>query len=78
MKSKIIQLRSFLKRNKIFFDVTAAIILALSSVFVAIKVNSITNKANNISKNQTEIVELGNNPSIAMPNDSIKIDNVTK
>ncbi|MEN2402476.1 hypothetical protein GKZ90_0021985 [Flavobacterium sp. MC2016-06] len=78
MKSKIIQLRSFLKRNKIFFDVTAAIILALSSVFIAVKVNSITNKANGISKSETSIVELGNNPSIAIPNDSPKIDTVTK
>jgi len=76
MKSKIIKLRNFLNRNKIFFEVLAAIALTSTSIFVSIK-------ANNISESQTKIMELENTPRIEIQrtqlyDDSTKTNFVTK
>lgn len=76
MKSKIIELRTFLKRNKIFFEVLAATVLTITSIFISFK-------ANNISKRQMEIMELENTPRIEIQRtqlftDSTKTYQVTK
>ncbi|MDW8848787.1 hypothetical protein SD960_01685 [Flavobacterium sp. MMLR14_040] len=76
MKSKIIKLRNFLNRNKIFFEILAAIALTSTSIFVSIK-------ANNISESQTRIMELENTPRIEIQrtqlyDDSTKTNYTTK
>ncbi|PXY46756.1 hypothetical protein DMB68_06255 [Flavobacterium hydrophilum] len=76
MKSKIIKLRGFLKRNKIFFEVLAATVLTITSIFVSFQ-------ANNISKRQMEIMESENTPRIEIQRtqlfiDSTKSNQVTK
>lgn len=67
MKSKIIELRTFLKRNKIFFEVLAATVLTITSIFVSFK-------ANNISKRQMEIMESENTPRIEIQRTQLFID----
>ncbi|MFH7015824.1 hypothetical protein [Flavobacterium sp. FlaQc-47] len=74
MKNKIIQLRSFLERNKIFFEVLAATALTTTSIFVSFKANSIANQANQISSSQTEIMELENTPRIEIKRTQIYSD----
>ncbi|OMQ09085.1 hypothetical protein [[Flexibacter] sp. ATCC 35103] len=89
MKSKIIDLRSFLERNKIFFEVLAATALTVTSVFVSFKANDIANQANNIatqgnniSKIQTKIMTSENTPKIEIQrinyDDPTKTNPVTK
>lgn len=76
MKNKIIEFRMFLERNKIFFEISLAIIVAITGIFISIQ-------ANNIAKNQTKIMELENTPRIEIRNtqvynDSLKIYDITK
>lgn len=82
MKNKIIELRSFLKRNKIFFEVLATTALTITSIFVSFKANNIANQANNIAKIQTEIMELENTPRIEIQRtqykDSTTTNQITK
>jgi hypothetical protein len=89
MKSKIIDLRSFLERNKIFFEILAAMALTITSVFVSFKANDIANQANNIatqgnniSKIQTNIMTSENTPKIQIQrtyyDDPTKTNQVTK
>ncbi|MEO7975552.1 hypothetical protein [Flavobacterium sp.] len=67
MKNKIIKLRGFLKRNKIFFEVLAATALTITSIFVSFK-------ANNISERQMEIMESENTPRIEIQRTQLFID----
>lgn len=83
MKNKIIALRNFLNRNKIFFEILSIFILSTASIFVSIKANNIANQANNISQNQTDIMELENTPRIEIQRTPIYTDftesnNITK
>lgn len=76
MKSKIISLRSFLERNKIFFEVLTATALTLTGIFVSFNANSIANKANSISDSQTKIMELENTPRIEIHRTELYIDSI--
>lgn len=83
MKNKIIELRKFLKRNKIFLEVLTAIVLTTTSIFVSFQANNIANQANVISSTQTAVMKMENTPSLEIRkvqevSDSYVIDNVSK
>lgn len=83
MENKIVRLRNLLNRNKVFFEVLAATVLTITSVFVSFQANAIANQANNISKIQTAIMEKENTPNIEIRktqlNKNYKIDdNITE
>lgn len=76
MNNKVNNFRFFLEKNKIFFEIGLAIIVALTGIYISIQ-------ANDIAKNQTKIMELENTPKIEIRkvqvyNDSLKIYDITK
>lgn len=76
MSSRVKKLRKFLEKNKIFFEIGLAIIVAFTGIYISIQ-------ANDIAKNQTKIMELENTPKIEIRktqiyNDSLKIYDLTK
>lgn len=74
MKNKIIALRSFLERNKIFFEIITASALTTASIFISIKANNIANYANDISEEQTKIMKSENTPRIQIKREELYID----
>jgi hypothetical protein len=83
MKNKIINIRNFLERNKIFLEVLTAIVLTSTSIFVSFQANNIANQANIISNTQTSIMKMENTPSLEIRktetvSDSSGVDNVSR
>ncbi|MHC0445158.1 hypothetical protein ACWA1F_07095 [Flavobacterium sp. 3-218] len=88
MKAKIIRLRDFLTRNKIFFEVITATALTFTGIIVSITANTIAkqaniiadtanaiaNNANKISQVQTKIMESENTPKIEIQRKDIYPD----
>jgi len=74
MKNKIIVLRSFLERNKIFFEIITATALTTASIFISIKANNIANYANGISEEQTKIMKSENTPRIEIKREELYVD----
>ena len=67
-------LRSFLERNKIFFEIITATAITTASIFISIKANNIANYANGISEEQTKIMKSENTPRIEIKREELYID----